>query len=308
MVLRVWTDWLSQGFSIDESRASPLLVHAPPLLTSTHEPPAPCCRPPKNQKKRSLFKSLAATKFFQRTELDWVEVGLQVRAAHALCPARCAQSACFPAGHRRQACSTSHAVFRSASLLHEAACLFRMPAGGLTARCTPCRPPRPQVCRQGYNMLNLLIHRKHLNYLHLDYNFNLKPVKTLTTKERKKSRFGNAFHLCREVRGARLARPAVWERTWVTVAQAAASAPPVQLVVCTPASDAHDASQGSVHGWPQPSPFSTPNLHPHSPPADPAPHQAGGGRQRAVPAGQRGRLPAGRRPAVHLLARGPAHG
>lgn len=34
-------------------------------------------------------------------------------------------------------------------------------------------------------MLNLLIHRKHLNYLHLDYNFNLKPVKTLTTKVRK---------------------------------------------------------------------------------------------------------------------------
>ncbi|KAK0174888.1 hypothetical protein PV327_010603 [Microctonus hyperodae] len=32
-----------------------------------------------------------------------------------------------------------------------------------------------------------------------DYNFNLKPVKTLTTKERKKSRFGNAFHLCREI-------------------------------------------------------------------------------------------------------------
>lgn len=61
-----------------------------------------------------------------------------------------------------------------------------------------------QVCRQGYNMLNLLIHRKNLNYLHLDYNFNLKPVKTLTTKERKKSRFGNAFHLCREVRRLRL--------------------------------------------------------------------------------------------------------
>ena len=56
-----------------------------------------------------------------------------------------------------------------------------------------------QVCRQGYNMLNLLIHRKNVNYLHLDYNFNLKPVKTLTTKERKKSRFGNAFHLCREI-------------------------------------------------------------------------------------------------------------
>ncbi|KAF1831393.1 PROCN-domain-containing protein [Decorospora gaudefroyi] len=56
-----------------------------------------------------------------------------------------------------------------------------------------------QVCRQGFNMLNLLIHRKSLTYLHLDYNMNLKPVKTLTTKERKKSRFGNAFHLMREI-------------------------------------------------------------------------------------------------------------
>ncbi|PWN48679.1 PRO8NT-domain-containing protein [Violaceomyces palustris] len=56
-----------------------------------------------------------------------------------------------------------------------------------------------QVARQSYNMLQLLIHRKGLHYLHLDYNFNLKPVKTLTTKERKKSRFGNAFHLVREI-------------------------------------------------------------------------------------------------------------
>ena len=82
--------------------------------------------------KRNLFRALANTKFFQTTELDWLEAGLQ-------------------------------------------------------------------VCRQGHNMLNLLIHRKNLNYLHLDYNFNLKPVKTLTTKERKKSRFGNAFHLVREI-------------------------------------------------------------------------------------------------------------
>lgn len=56
-----------------------------------------------------------------------------------------------------------------------------------------------QVCRQGFNMLNLLIHKRGLTYLHLDYNFNLKPTKTLTTKERKKSRFGNAFHLIREI-------------------------------------------------------------------------------------------------------------
>ncbi|KAF8596751.1 pre-mRNA-processing-splicing factor [Ceratobasidium sp. AG-I] len=89
-------------------------------------------RSPKAMTKKSLFRQLKATKFFQTTKLDWVEAGLQ-------------------------------------------------------------------VCRQGYNMLNLLIHRKNLNYLHLDYNMNLKPVKTLTTKERKKSRFGNAFHLCREI-------------------------------------------------------------------------------------------------------------
>ena len=87
---------------------------------------------PKSLNKKYLFKQLINTKFFQHTEIDWVEAGLQ-------------------------------------------------------------------VCRQGFNMLNLLIHRKNLTYLHLDYNFNLKPVKTLTTKERKRSRFGNAFHLCREI-------------------------------------------------------------------------------------------------------------
>ena len=88
--------------------------------------------PPKPQAKRDLFKTFHKTKFFQSTEIDWVEAGLQ-------------------------------------------------------------------VIRQGYNMLSLMIHKKNLNYLHLDYNFNLKPIKTLTTKERKKSRFGNAFHLCREI-------------------------------------------------------------------------------------------------------------
>ena len=89
-------------------------------------------RQPKALNKKYLFPTLRATKFFQSSELDWVEAGLQ-------------------------------------------------------------------LCRQGHNMLNLLIHRKGLDYLHLDYNFNLKPAKTLTTKERKKSRFGNAFHLVREV-------------------------------------------------------------------------------------------------------------
>ena len=35
-------------------------------------------RPPKSKKKRFLFRSFKATKFFQSTMLDWVEVGLQV--------------------------------------------------------------------------------------------------------------------------------------------------------------------------------------------------------------------------------------
>lgn len=35
-------------------------------------------RHPKNQKRKSLFKALRGTKFFQQTRLDWVEVGLQV--------------------------------------------------------------------------------------------------------------------------------------------------------------------------------------------------------------------------------------
>ncbi|GIQ85078.1 pre-mRNA-processing-splicing factor 8, partial [Kipferlia bialata] len=56
-----------------------------------------------------------------------------------------------------------------------------------------------QLIKQGHNALNLLIHRKNLTFLHLDYNFALKPVKTLTTKERKRSRVGSAYHLIREL-------------------------------------------------------------------------------------------------------------
>ena len=42
-------------------------------------------RHPKNLKKKSLFKALKATKFFQSTELDWVEVGLQVYCLLPFC-------------------------------------------------------------------------------------------------------------------------------------------------------------------------------------------------------------------------------
>lgn len=90
------------------SRPQPLADHA---LPADKRLPAPPCRPPKNQKKRSLFKSLAATKFFQRTELDWVEVGLQVGAASAVCCAAsavcstCLKDAAFPSPSLHRAVS-----------------------------------------------------------------------------------------------------------------------------------------------------------------------------------------------------------
>ncbi|PWZ00736.1 PROCN-domain-containing protein [Testicularia cyperi] len=56
-----------------------------------------------------------------------------------------------------------------------------------------------QVLRQTHNMLQLLLHRKGSSFLHLSYNFSLAPVKTLSTKERKRSRAGNSFHLVREL-------------------------------------------------------------------------------------------------------------
>nr|UXY88006.1 splicing factor Prp8 [Cryptomonas curvata] len=55
------------------------------------------------------------------------------------------------------------------------------------------------VCTQSHNIMTLLLGRKNLKFLYLDFNFNLKPTRVLTTKERKKSRFSNSFHLCREI-------------------------------------------------------------------------------------------------------------
>ena len=58
-----------------------------------------------------------------------------------------------------------------------------------------------QLCRQAHNMLTLLLQRRNMDFLHLDYNFHLKPVKALTTRQRKRSRLGPAFHLPREIMG-----------------------------------------------------------------------------------------------------------
>lgn len=55
-----------------------------------------------------------------------------------------------------------------------------------------------EICSQSYKLLSILIKRKGLSYLNLDFNFNLKPIRTLSTKERKKSRFSNTFHFFRE--------------------------------------------------------------------------------------------------------------
>ncbi|KAF7684116.1 Pre-mRNA-splicing factor 8 like protein [Astathelohania contejeani] len=84
------------------------------------------------KRKNKIFKKLKNTKYFQTTELDWLEAGLQ-------------------------------------------------------------------LVLQGHTMLNEILRRKKITYLTLDYNFNLKPIRTLTTKERKKSRLGSSFHLIREL-------------------------------------------------------------------------------------------------------------
>ena len=52
---------------------------------------------------------------------------------------------------------------------------------------------------QGHHMLTMVLRKKNLPYVHIDYNFNAKPTKTLTTKERKRSRLGQAFHFVREL-------------------------------------------------------------------------------------------------------------
>lgn len=56
-----------------------------------------------------------------------------------------------------------------------------------------------QLVRQGHTMLRLLLLFRNHRYVNIDYNFNAKPVKILTTKERKKSRLGSSFHLVREL-------------------------------------------------------------------------------------------------------------
>lgn len=52
---------------------------------------------------------------------------------------------------------------------------------------------------QAHDAMTLIIHRKNITFFSLDYNFNLTHTKILSTKERKQSRLGKAFHLVREL-------------------------------------------------------------------------------------------------------------
>ncbi|KAL4063446.1 hypothetical protein J3A83DRAFT_4047538, partial [Scleroderma citrinum] len=68
---------------------------------------------------------------------------------------------------------------------------------GMTAKNAPLVSHKDIIFGPNDGDNNFELSEENLNYLHLDYNMNLKPVKTLTM-EHKKSHFGNAFHLCHE--------------------------------------------------------------------------------------------------------------
>ena len=56
-----------------------------------------------------------------------------------------------------------------------------------------------QLMRQGHTMLKLFLQLRNHNFVHIDFNFNARPTRVLTTKERKRSRLGQSFHLVREL-------------------------------------------------------------------------------------------------------------
>jgi pre-mRNA-processing factor 8 len=56
-----------------------------------------------------------------------------------------------------------------------------------------------QLAFQGHTMLALLLRMRNMTMVDLDYNFNARPTKILSTKERKKTRLGQSFHLVREL-------------------------------------------------------------------------------------------------------------
>lgn len=53
--------------------------------------------------------------------------------------------------------------------------------------------------KQGHIILSSLLFAKNLSFFYLDWNFNLKKVRDITTKEQKKGRLGTTFNVTREV-------------------------------------------------------------------------------------------------------------
>lgn len=147
-------------------------------------------RPPKALVKKNLFKQLKATKFFQTTKLDWVEAGLQVcRQGYNMLNLLIHRKVCDLV---RLNTSEAELIRVCVELelppfgLREFSCLW--PISGFLTR-------RPLV---EYEFEGLSLHCIVKCTIDSSRRF-FQPVKTLTTKERKKSRFGNAFHLCREI-------------------------------------------------------------------------------------------------------------
>ncbi|KAG0442228.1 Pre-mRNA-splicing factor spp42 [Dictyocoela muelleri] len=85
----------------------------------------------KKHKSKNIYKELIKTRYFQITELSWLEAGLQ-------------------------------------------------------------------LIQQGQILLNNILKKKKISFYKLDNNFNLKLLRMITTKERKRSRVGHSFHILRE--------------------------------------------------------------------------------------------------------------
>lgn len=92
-------------------------------------------------------------------------------------------------GHTRRASTTSHET------VFEAISRSPMFISGRMEWLEACM----LLLEQMHTAFQLLMHRKSITYLTLDYNFELSATKTLSTKERKRSRFGKGFHLIREL-------------------------------------------------------------------------------------------------------------
>lgn len=102
-------------------------------------------RPPKAQKRRYLFRSFKATKFFQTTTLDWVEVGLQVTfPSPVLLPSSLHHHSLLRSAARATTCSTFSSTGRTSTIS-----IWTTTSTSSPSRPSPPRSvstPKPQKC------------------------------------------------------------------------------------------------------------------------------------------------------------------